>query len=363
MKYNVSKPYLNGNELKYVTEAVKDGWLSWSGPFVKEAEEAWAKYCGTKYAVATSSGTTALTLALAAIGLKPGDEVIVPEFTMVATAFAVSYHGATPVFVDCGEKDLNIDVSKIEAAITPKTKAIIPVHIYGRMANMEKIMELAHDYNLYVIEDACEAHGAFIKGKKSGAWGDLGCFSLFANKIITSGEGGFVTTNDERLYHQLKHLNRMAFDPNHTFLHKKLSYNFVMTNMQAAVVKAQIENIDEILAKRKQIGEWYNTKIGSLTLPRPEGSVYWMYDIQVPLEIDREEFMAKLAEKGIETRLFFKPMSMQPPYGGISYEHLNAYEWSKVGCYLPMHPALTKEDVDYISDCVINILGELSTST
>jgi|SRR3990167_8764954 len=350
MKYPVSKPYLKGNELKYVTEAVRDGWLSWKGPFVEDAERAWADYCGTKYAVATTSGTTALTLALGAIGLKPGDEVIVPEFTMVATAFAVSYHGATPVFVDCGD-DLNIDVSKIEEKITSKTKAIIPVHIYGRMANMNKIKELAHDYGLYVIEDAAEAHGASMGGKKAGSWGDMGCFSLFANKIITSGEGGFVTTNDERLYHQLKHLNRMAFDPHHTFLHKKLSYNFVMTNLQAAVAKAQIENIGEILAKRKQVAEWYDEKLGELVIPRPEGSVNWMYDIVVP---ERDKLMVHLQENGIESRLFFKPMSMQPPYKG-EYQNLRAYEFSLSGCYLPMYPDLDKEGVDYISNIVLSL--------
>lgn len=355
MKYPVSKPYLKGNESKYVNQAVNDGWLSWKGPFVEDAEKAWAKYCGTKYAVATTSGTTALTLALAAIGLKEGDEVIVPEFTMVASAFAVSYHGATPVFVDCGD-DLNIDVKKIEAAITPNTKAIMPVHIYGRMCDMKKIMELAHDYNLYVIEDAAESHGASIDGKKSGSWGDLGCFSLFANKIITSGEGGFVTTNDERLYHQLKHLNRMAFDPHHTFLHKKLSYNFVMTNLQAAVARAQIEQIDEIIEKRAKVCAWYDQTLGNLTIKRPEGSVCWMYDIVVPEE-KREKLMADLSKQGIESRFFFKPMSMQPPYKA-HFEHLKAYEFSKQGCYLPMHPELTKEDVEYISKAVINSLSE-----
>ena len=292
---------------------------------------------------------------MATIGLKPGDEVIVPEFTMIATAFAVTYHGATPVFVDCNI-DLNIDIKKIEDAITSRTKAIMPVHIYGRMAQMDQIKQLAYDYNLYLIEDAAEAHGAIFQGKKAGAWGDMGCFSLFANKIITSGEGGFVTTNDERLHNQLRHLNRMAFDPEHTFLHKKLSYNFVMTNMQAAVAKAQIENIDEILAKRKQIGEWYNEKLRHLVLPRPEGSVYWMYDIFLDSEIKRDYLMEELAKKGVESRLFFKPMSMQPPYKKDDYERLLAYEVSKRGCYLPMYPDLTKEDVDYIADNVINIL-------
>ncbi len=357
MKYPVSRPYLTGNELEYVTSAVKDGWLSWKGPFVEEAERAWAEFCGTKYAVATTSGTTALTLALGAIRIGPGDEVIVPEFTMVASAYAVSYHGAKPVFVDCGP-DLNIDIDKIEEKITPRTKAIMPVHIYGRMADMEAIKRIAMEYNLYVIEDAAEAHGAIQGGKKAGAWGDMGCFSLFANKIITSGEGGFVTTNDDKLYAQLRHLNRMAFDPEHTFLHKKLSYNFVMTNMQAAVAKAQIEKIDEILEKRWQIGKWYEEKLGKYITHRPDGSVMWMFDIMVPEE-KRDGLMEWLRENSIESRLFFKPMSMQPTYYNPNYEDLWAYQYSKRGLYLPSYPDLTKEDVDFISEKVVLFMHRL----
>lgn len=354
MKYPVSKPYLQGNELQYVTDAVKEGWLSWKGQNVEDAEKAWANFCGTKYAVATTSGTTALTLALAALRIGPGDEVIVPEFTMVATAYAVSYHGATPVFVDCGP-DLNIDVDKIEEKITPKTKAIMPVHIYGRMCDMDKIHQIAQEYNLFVVEDAAESHGAYYGDKKAGAWGDMGCFSLFANKIITSGEGGFVTTSDDRLHTQLRHLNRMAFDPHHTFLHKKLSYNFVMTNMQAAVAKAQIEDIDFILEKRDAILDWYDEKLKHLTVERPEGAVLWMYDIMVPEE-KRDILMDRLTERGIETRLFFKPMSMQPTYYDPDYKDLWAYRYSKRGLYLPTYPELSREDVDYISNCVLECL-------
>src|SRR3990167_5516611 len=280
MRYPVSKPDLSGNELKYLTEAVESGWISSKGPKVEELESRFADYIGTRYAVAVSSGTTALTLALSALPIWEGDEVIVPDFTMIATAWAVSYLGATPVFVDCW-RDLNIDVSLIERKITKNTKAILPVHIYGRPADMVAIRKLAHDYNLFVVEDCAEAHGATIEGQKVGSWGDLGCFSLFANKIITSGEGGLVTTNDERLYRQVKHLSSMAFDDDHTFLHKKIGYNFRMTNMQAAVALAQLERIQELIEARKRVAGWYDECLDECldglleTIPRPEGSVVW----------------------------------------------------------------------------------------
>lgn len=350
----VSKPYIKGNELEYVTKAVQDGWLSFKGEFVKEFEQKWAEYIGTKYAVATTSGTTALTLACAAINLRPGDEVIVPEFTMIATAFAPVYHFANVSLVDCGD-DLNIDVSKIERAITPRTKAIMPVHIYGRPADMKTIMDIAFKYNLYVIEDAAEAHGAIIDGKKVGSWGDMGCFSFFANKILTTGEGGMVTTNDERLYKQLKHLNRMAFDENHSFLHPKKAYNFVMTNLQAGVGLAQLEKIDEILEKREQICKWYDEVLKEYTIPRPEGSVLWMYDLVLPEGFKNSEFCEALKKEGIEARVFFKPMGLQPPFGGKWYQ-LNANKYSERGVYLPTYPDLTKEEVDFVGKKVVDLL-------
>lgn len=339
-RYPVSMPSLDGREMEYVTSTVADGWISSQGPFVARFEEAFARYNGVAHGVACSSGTAALTLALRALNVGPGDEVIVPEFTMIASAWAVTYTGATPVFVDCGD-DLNIDVTKIEAAITPRTRVIMPVHVYGRRCDMDQIMELAYQYNLRVVEDSAEAHGVKPVG-------DIACFSLFANKIITSGEGGVCLTDDPVLAGQLAHLRAMAFTSDHSFLHKKLAYNYRMTAMQAAVALAQTERLDDILARRAQIEKRYDDALRGtpgLTLMPPR-DVLWMYDVRAER---REELRAHLADRGIETRLFFKPMSRQPGYLDERWPALNATRFSEDGLYLPTYTSLTDTDIDVIA--------------
>lgn len=339
MRHPVSKPWLHGRELEYTSEAISENWISSQGPFVRRFEEEFARYNGSAHGVACSSGTTALTLALRALGVGEGDEVIVPEFTMIASAWAVTYTGATPVFVDCGD-DLNIDVARIEEKITPRTKVIMPVHIYGRRCDMDPIMELAYEYNLRVVEDSAEAHGVAPVA-------DIACFSLFANKIITAGEGGICLTDDPRLAEQLAHLRGMAFSRDHSFLHKKLAYNFRMTAMQAAVALAQTERLDHILAVRRDIEKRYDDglrDVDGLTLMPPR-DVLWMYDLRAR---DREGLRAHLAEHGIETRLFFKPMSRQPGYLDPEWPSLNATRFSEDGLYLPTHTGLTADDQDYV---------------
>jgi perosamine synthetase len=340
-KYPVSQPYLTGSELEYVTEAVKTGWISSQGPFVPRFERAFADRHDSAHGVACSSGTAALTLALRALGVGPGDEVIVPEFTMIASAWAVTYTGATPVFVDCGD-DLNIDVTAIEERITPRTKVIMPVHIYGRSCDMPPILELAHDYNLRVVEDSAEAHGVRPTG-------DIACFSLFANKIVSAGEGGICVTGDAFLAGQMAHLRGMAFNRDHTFLHKKVGYNFRMTNMQAAVALGQTEKLDEMLELRKQIEQRYDDglrDIDGVTLMPPR-DVLWMYDL---LARDREGLRAFLATEGIETRVFFKPMSRQPMYLDARWPSLRAHRYAEEGFYLPTYAALGAADQDFIVD-------------
>ncbi|WP_093796786.1 DegT/DnrJ/EryC1/StrS aminotransferase family protein [Streptomyces sp. Wb2n-11] len=335
----VSKPWLGGRELEYVTDAVSGGWISSQGPYVKKFETAFAEYNGSAHGVACSSGTTALTLALRALGVGPGDEVIVPEFTMIASAWAVSYTGATPVFVDCGD-DLNIDVSRIEEKITPRTKVIMPVHIYGRRCDMDPIMDLAHQYGLRVVEDSAEAHGVRPVA-------DIACFSLFANKIITAGEGGICLTDDPYLAEQMAHLRAMAFTKDHSFLHKKLAYNFRMTSMQAAVALAQTEQLDSILATRREIERRYDeglSGIDGITLMPPR-DVLWMYDLRAGR---RDELMDFLKDEGVETRLFFKPMSRQPGYLDPVWPSLNANRFSEDGFYLPTHTGLTPDDQEFI---------------
>lgn len=342
-KIPVSKPDLSGNELKYVTDCIESGWVSCRGPYVTKFEEAWAKYNGYKYGVSTSSGTTALLIALRAIGVGEGDEVIVPEFTMIATAWAVEYTRATPVFVDCDSNGL-MTPEDAEEKITSKTKAIIPVNIYGNQCDYKGFKQLAHDYNLRIVEDAAESHG--IKAE-----GDIACYSLFGNKIITSGEGGICLTNDKHLYEQMFHLKEMAYDDDHTFLHKKLGYNFRMTNMQAAVALAQVERIDELLAKRRQVSDWYDKELNSIEsyLVQPLGSiVVWYYCILVE---NREGLLRHLEKNGVEARRFFKPMSMQPMYLG-EYKRLRAHTLSETGIQLPTYPDMKKEDVKYVCNII-----------
>jgi dTDP-4-amino-4,6-dideoxygalactose transaminase len=341
--YPVSRPDLGGRELELLTEAVSSGWISSQGPFVLEFEERFAAYNQYTYGVACSSGTTALTLALRALGIGPGDEVIVPEFTMVATAWAVTYTGATPVFVDCGD-DLNIDVTAIEEQITPSTKAIMPVHIYGRRADMDAIMKIAYEYNLRVVEDSAESHGVRPVG-------DIACFSLFANKIITAGEGGVCVTQDRHLAEQMAHLRGMAFNAEHNFLHKKFAYNFRMTSLQAAVAIAQLERIDEILATRKRIEACYDAGLSDMdgvTL-MPQRDVLWMYDVLCDRRDQLRDFLAK---RGIETRVFFQPMSRQPMYYDADWTRLKAARLAMRGLYLPTHTGLTESDQQVVIHAV-----------
>jgi perosamine synthetase len=348
-KIPVSKPHLTGRELEYVTEGIRDGWISSLGPHVGRFEEAFAAYNGYAHGISCSSGTTALTLAMAALRIGEGDEVIVPEFTMVASAWAVTYVGGTPVFVDCGD-DLNIDVSAIEAAITPRTKAIMPVHIFGRQCDMSAIMELAQAYNLRVVEDSAEAHGVTPVG-------DIACFSLFANKIITAGEGGICLTNDPHLATQLKHLCRMAFSPDHDYVHRKLAYNFRMTDMQAAVALAQTEQLDDLLAARRRVEVRYDEGLAGvpgLTLMPPR-EVVWVYDVRAER---RDELRAALSADGIDTRLFFQPMSRQPMYFDAGWTALNAARFAADGLYLPTYVGLSEADQDYVIDRIRAFYGK-----
>lgn len=337
-KYPVAKPDIGQKEKQYVSEALALNEISHKGSFVKKFEDLFAQKHGAKHGIAVSSGTSALFLALRALGIGEGDEVIVPDFTMIATAWAVSYTGAKPVFVDC-DLDKNIDVFKLQEAITPRTKAIIPVHIYGRRCRMDAINEIAKQFNLKVIEDSCEAHGVPMDSS-------IACYSLYSNKIITSGEGGICITNDENLAFQLEHLRGMAFDKGHTFYHPKMGYNFRMTNMQAAIAFAQTERLEEFLTKRKQIEQWYDDRLKVFGIViQGKRDVLWMYDITV---FDREELMEHLAAHGIETRMFFKPMTSQPMYKQQVSITSRANQFAKNGLYLPTYTQLTEEDVDFI---------------
>lgn len=346
--YPISKPWLGGNELAYVTEAITSNWISAQGPNVAKFEQSFAEWNGVARGVSCSSGTTALTLALHALGVGPGDEVLVPEFTYVASAWAVTYLGATPVFVDCAD-DLTIDVSLIEDRITARTKVIMPVHVYGRRCDMTTIMRLAHEYGLRVVEDTAEAHGVRPVG-------DIACFSLFANKIITSGEGGICLTNDTWLADQMTHLRGLGPSSEHRYLHRQLAYNFRLTNLQASVALAQVERLDEILAKRTDLEKRYQAGLDGvpgLTL-MPQRDVLWMFDV---LADQRDELAGYLAGEGIETRPFFIPMSQQPMYFHPDWRLLNAARYSTRGLYLPTYTDMSESDQDFIIGRVRRFYG------
>jgi perosamine synthetase len=347
-KYQASRPLLAGREMTYVREAIEAGWISSRGPHVRRFEEEFARYNGVGYGVACSSGTAALTLALRALGVGPSDEVLVPEFTMVATAWAVTYTGATPVFVDCGD-DLNIDVTLIERKITPRTKAIVPVHVHGRRCDMDAIMRLARGHGLRVVEDSAEAHGIRPVG-------DVACFSLYANKIITSGEGGVCVTSNARLAEQMAHLRGMAIDDDHSFLHSDLAYSFRMTDLQAGVALAQLERIEEILAARAVIEKRYDAGLdGIADITRlPPRDVLWMYDLRASSRAELREF---LANQGIETRPFFQPMSRQPMYYDLDWPSLNASRFAADGLCLPTYTGLSEPEQDYIVDQIRHFYG------
>ncbi|HEY8945863.1 MAG TPA: DegT/DnrJ/EryC1/StrS family aminotransferase [Polyangiaceae bacterium] len=365
----VCEPLLGGRELEYVTKAVSGGWISSSGGYVREFEEAFAKYLGVPHAITTTSGTTALHLALVAAGIGPGDEVIIPAFTMVASAFAVCYTGAKPVFVDAERTTWNIDPELISAKITPRTRAIMPVHVYGHACEMDAIRNIAARHDLLVIEDAAEAIGSRYRGALCGAIGDIGCFSLFANKLITSGEGGLVVTRDERLAERLRYYKNLCFplDGSRRYVHEDIGFNYRMPNVLAAIGLAQLERADYYLERRRENARRYNALLqgqrGIVTPPEQPwaSSSYWMYSVLVNEEFGRarDDVMKGLKEVGIETRSFFVSMHRQPAlakYGcDVSGEYPVTDELARSGLYLPSSSGLTDEQIERVSRALLSL--------
>ncbi|MFB3885589.1 MAG: DegT/DnrJ/EryC1/StrS family aminotransferase [Thermodesulfobacteriota bacterium] len=364
----VNEPFIGQREIEYVTECLRTGWISSAGRFIEEFEEKWAAYCGMKYGAAVSNGTAALQVAVGCIGLKPGDEVIMPTFTIISCAQAVIYNGGMPVLVDCEPRTWCMDVSRIEAKITPKTKAVMPVHIYGHPVDMDPLLDLARKYKLTVIEDAAEAHGAEYKGRKCGGIGDISCFSFYANKLITTGEGGMVVTNDQIVAEKARSLRNLCFRPEKRFLHTELGHNFRLTNIQAALGLAQLERVEEIIAKKRWMGKAYTERlqdIPGLQLPVEEPwakHVYWMYGIVLDENIgmDAVEFSKWLKEHGIETRPFFLGMHEQPVFlnrGLFMGEHYPLAERiGRQGFYLPSGLTLTESQIDQVCQSIRKII-------
>ncbi len=360
----VCEPFLNGNELKYVTDAVQTGWISSSGKYVNEFEKQFAAYCGCEYGVAVCNGTIALHLALLALGIGKGDEVIVPTFTMIASAFAVCYTGAKPVFVDADKETWNMDVTKIEEKITPRTKAIMPVHIFGKMCDMEAICAIAKKHNLYVIEDAAEAHGAEYHGKKSGSFSDIAGFSFFANKNITTGEGGMVITNKKEVYDRARYFKNVCFplDGPRNYNHDDIGYNYRMSNVVAAIGLAQVEKADEYREMRIRNHQYYRQQLlkipGIIMQSEPEDGcidVCWMNTIVLNPSLfhhTKEETIVYLKEHGIDTRLLFNGMHRQKSMKDFGCDCSGNYpvsDWlTENGFYLPSASNLSKDDIDFI---------------
>jgi len=357
----IAEPCLDGNEKKYVNDCLDTNWISSVGKYVSAFEERFAEYCGTKYALTCANGTVSLQLAMLALGIKAGDEVIVPTFTYIASANTVRYCGATPIFVDSDYGSWNIDVTKIEEKITPRTKAIMPVHLYGLVCDMDPIIALAEKYGLHVIEDAAEAHGATYKGKRAGSFGIINSFSFFGNKIITTGEGGMVTTNDEALYNRMKLLRGQGMDPTRRYWFTDIGYNFRMTNLQAAVGLGQLENIERHINKRAEIAalyKWYLSEYSNLFHPQSfsndYGHVYWMYSVLLSkdVKITRDELMVKMNDDNIETRPLFYPLHIMPPYKSDDVFTV-AEDISARGLNLPTHSGMNETDVKRVADSLI----------
>lgn len=357
----VSKPSIGSKEIMNVMECLLENQISSQGKFIEKFENEFSAACGVHYGAACSNGTTALHLALKSIGIGHGDEVILPSFTMIATANAVLYCGAKPIFVDSLPDTWNMDPSDILRVITPKTKAIIVVHTYGLPVDMDNINEIASANGLMVVEDAAEAHGALYKDRRVGSLGDVACFSFYGNKILTTGEGGMVVSNNKQIIDRVKSLRNHCFKIPR-FVHDDVGYNYRMTNIQAAIGCAQTERMYELVLSRLNIGQLYNKHlqgIRGIKLPfktsaeTDSQNVYWMYGIVLTDEfpLSKTELMKYLEDSGIETRSFFYPMHKQPVFAGMGNRELPVSEMLyENGLYLPTYAELTEQDIIFITN-------------
>jgi perosamine synthetase len=354
----ISRPALMGNELKYVTDCVEQGWISSLGEYVQRFEESFAKFCGSEHAVSCSNGTTALHLALLALGVEPHDEVIVPTLTYVATANAVVYCNATPVFVDAEPETWNMDPAQIEALITSRTKGIIVVHLFGHPVDMNPIMQIARRHGLFVLEDAAEAHGAEYKGRRVGSIGDAATFSFFGNKIITTGEGGMITTNNGALADEVRRLKNHGMDPQRKYWFPTVGYNYRLTNVASAIGLAQVEKIDWHLEQRQLIASWYKEFLsgvpGLTWQAEKEWSrhVWWLFTVVIDKEIQvgRFDVLAQLKARGVEGRQIVYPITQLPPYRDHARQGRFRVADHIVdrGIHLPTWSGLSREEVNHV---------------
>ena len=362
----LAAPTMKGNEKTYVLDCLESNWISSAGGYVSRFESAFGDFCGTRFAVASCNGTAALHLGLLALGVGPGDDVIVPTLTFVASANAVSYCGATPVFVDSEPGTWNLDSAKLEELITPRTKAIMAVHLYGQPAEMDSILSLAEARNLSVIEDSAQAHGARYHGRTTGSIGDVASFSLYGNKVLTSGEGGVVTTQDEEIDLRARLFRGQGMDITRRYWFPVIGYNYRMTNLTAAIGLGQVESAADHLSRRSEIYDWYRECLANEPRVRWQRALpgstpsHWLVTVVLDgdEEIERDTVMSRLMDKGIETRPVFYPMHTLPPYrSGTSRAFPVADEISQKGISLPTWEGLTRNDVDRVCDELRTAIG------
>ncbi len=355
----VSEPNIGREEKKNVLECLNSTWISSLGKFIPEFEKEFTKFCGVKHGIATSNGTTALHLALLTMGIKEGDEVIIPNHTFIASANVVRHCRAEPVFVDCDPETYNIDPKEIEKRITKKTKAIMAVHLFGHPCEMDKIMNIAKKHKLFLIEDCAQAHGAEFKGKKVGSFGDIGCFSFYGNKIITTGEGGMCITNNRKLAEKMQYLRDHHMSKRKRFWHDEVGYNYRMTNLQAAIGVAQMKKINKFIAKRRKNAALYNKhlkNVKGIRLPvEKKGckNVYWAYGILLDKNfgMSRDKLASELRKKGIDSRPFFYLMTDMPPYKSNEKFSVGK-DISRNGICLPSSSMTKESDIKYICDTI-----------
>lgn len=365
----VNEPLLDGREKDYLVQCIDTGWISSEGPFVERFEREFAARVGRRHGIAVANGSVALDAAIVALDIGAGDEVIMPAFTIISCAAAVVRAGARPVLIDSDPLTWNMDVAQIESKITPRTKAIMVVHIYGLPVDMKPLLEIAGRHGLAVIEDAAEAHGQTCEGKACGGFGAISIFSFYPNKHITTGEGGMIMTDDDRLAERCRRLRNLCFQPGRRFVHEELGWNFRMTNLQAALGVAQLERLDEFVTRKRRMGELYSKSLAGLPhvqLPLAQTgyakNIYWVYGLVLGDEIpfDADEAMRRFAEHKVGTRPFFWPMHEQPVFrkAGLfaGERHPVAERLARRGFYIPSGLALTTQQIEQVATVANKIL-------
>ncbi|MBF0602704.1 MAG: DegT/DnrJ/EryC1/StrS family aminotransferase [Nitrospirae bacterium] len=367
----VNIPSLDGREGELLAQCIQTGWISSEGPFIREFEEAFAKRCDRRYGIAVSNGTAALEIGIQALKLQPGDEVILPSFTIISCAGAIIRAGGVPVVIDSEPVTWNMDVSQIEARITKKTRAIMPVHIYGIPVDMDPLMDLARKYHLAVIEDAAQAHGLTYKGRPCGSFGELSTFSFYPNKLITTGEGGMVVTDDEGLAERCRSIRNLCFQPEARFVHEELGFNYRITNLQAALGLAQMERMDAFITKKRAMGAAYQHWLeGLAAFEKPPAKtpyadhIYWVFGLVLSDQArttSAQEAANLLKERGIGTRPFFWPMHEQPVLKRMGFfkdESLPISErLARRGFYVPMGLGMQRDDVRHCCRILWEVFG------